>query len=90
MQSFNEIININDLIFEVSGTYYPEENYTDFELDDINDTIPYEINFETAVLTITTDEGTFTLDATPILDALECWDKLEGELISQLPINEDY
>lgn len=83
---FHEIVIIGELEFEVTGTYYPEESNNGFYMDNVDERIPYDINFETVSITLDTDnDGTITLDGTKILDSLKCWDVLEEELVRQLP-----
>lgn len=92
---FNEVVIIGELEFNVSGTYFPEENVNNIYINDIGESISYDINYDSVELTIMIDGGTTTFDGTGLLDSLDCWEILEVELIKQLPyldssIDNDY
>lgn len=82
---FNEIVIIGELEFEVTGSYTVKEEIDDFQRDIMDETIPYDFEFEIVNLTMVVDKGAITFDGTILLDSLDCWETLEENLSKQLP-----
>jgi len=87
---FNEYVTIGDIEFETSGSYYPDEIINDYyDKFDENTEVPIEIEFDTVIAHVSTDDGIVSLDGKPILESLNAWNILEREVYKQLDLNPD-